>query len=63
MKKTKIMDINLGFNELSKNFELEIETYNGNNISQGKVTETINLKSINRLIKTIQSVGQDDEVI
>ena len=63
MKKTKIMDINLGFDEGSKNFYIEIETYiteNGKNISLGKVTENVNIACISKLIKTIQTeVGQE----
>ena len=64
MKKTKIMDINLGFDEGSKNFYIEIETYiteNGKNISLGKVIENIDVACISKLIKTIQTevVKQD----
>jgi hypothetical protein len=64
MKKTKIMDINLGFNEGSKNFYIEIETYiteNNKNISLGKVIENIDVACISKLIKTIQTevVKQD----
>ena len=63
MKKTKIMDINLGFDEGSKNFYVEVETYiteNNENISLGKVIENIDVACIYKLIKTIQTeVGQE----
>jgi hypothetical protein len=62
MKKRKILNLNLRFNEESKNFEIEFETYrhqNGVCFPQDKTTEKIDMKIINRLIRIMEDVSND----